>query len=567
MCFGASGAELNELSSLPRTRFASQIIALRLNVVVGDRVRRVYAYNRGTGGLLMTRHTRLLVTEIAINPVPSLSFCGYHRNMNKKLSALLCILSAFAAQVGSAEEPVRPNILFIAIDDLNDWVGCLGGHPQALTPNIDRLAKQGTLFRNASCQAPICGPSRISLLSGRYPHETGCYHQPTNAVAGDKQLVRDFLPLYFSKHGYKTLSTGKISHGVPEKDIFQITGIKGSSGPKPKKQKRFHYTPPATSFSGTQTDWGVFPEDETQMPDYQSASWAMERLDESHQSPFFLAVGFVRPHVPFYTQKKWFDRFPLDSLVLPKIPLDDLKDIPLTGRAVNHAANYPAPDWLRADNNRQLKLCVQAYLACVAFVDHQVGRVLNALNESRYADNTVVVLFSDHGYHLGEKEVVAKHTTWEESARVPLIVSVPGSEQTTTVDKSVGLIDIYPTLVELAGLPAQGQNSGASLVPLLSNPKADWRDGTLLAWGRGNFSYRTQRYRYIQYADGSEELYDHHSDPHEWNNLVGVSKHHAKIKNFRRQIPTNRKPLHPATSGKPHNAWFQNYLRENGIPR
>ena len=485
--------------------------------------------------------------------------------MRTTLAVLLCIIGTPAVQVCSANDLERPNVLLIAIDDLNDWVGCLGGHPQAHTPNIDRLAKQGTLFSNANCQAPICGPSRISLLSGKYPHETGCYHQPTKAVADDEQLVSRFLPLHFSRHGYKTLSTGKVSHGVPEKDIFQVTGIKGSSGPKPRNQRRFHYAPPRTSFSGTQTDWGIYPEDETLMPDHQSASWAIQRLEERHDSPFFLAVGFVRPHVPFYTQQKWFDLFPLESLVLPEIPIDDLKDVPLTGRAVNHAANYPQPAWLRANDNGQLKLCVQAYLACVAFVDYQVGRVLDALSASKYADNTIILLFSDHGYHLGEKEVVAKHTAWEESARVPLIVSVPGMKQIGIVDKSVGLIDIYPTLVALAGLPAQTENSGASLVPLLRNPEADWRGGTLMAWGRGNFSYRTHRYRYIQYTDGSEELYDHGADPHGWHNLAGLTEQTPRITRLRKQIPTTPSPLHPATSGKPHNAWFQAYLRENGI--
>lgn len=496
---------------------------------------------------------------------PDLEISGGHPTVKMKLTILLCVMSTCAVPVCGAADFERPNILLIAIDDLNDWVGCLGGHPQAHTPNIDRLARQGTLFTNANCQAPICGPSRISLLSGKHPHETGCYHQPTPAVAKDRNLVRNFLPLHFSRHGYKTMSTGKISHGVPEKDIFQITGIKGRSGPKPKNQRRFHYTPPETSFSGTQTDWGVYPEDESKMPDHQSASWAIQKLQEEHDSPFFLAVGFVRPHVPFYTQQKWFDRFPPESLVLPEIPVDDLQDVPPIGRAVNHAPNYPQPEWLRANDNLQLRLCVQAYLACGSFVDDQVGRVLDALEASSYADNTIVVLFSDHGYHLGEKEVVAKHTIWEESARVPLIVSVPNMIQSRRVDRSVGLIDIYPTLVALAGLPAQADNSGDSLMPLLRNPNAEWRGGTLLSWGRGNFSYRTQRYRYIQYADGSEELYDHAADPHGWKNLAEVPEHSSRIKDLRKCIPRTLSPLHSATSGRPHNAWFQAYLREHGI--
>lgn len=177
-----------------------------------------------------------------------------------------------------------------------------------------------------------------------YPHETGCYHQPTKAVAKDKRLVNRFLPLHFSGNGYSTLATGKISHGVAEKVIFQVTGIKGSSGPKPTTPPRFHYTPPKTGFSGTQTDWGVYPNEESQMPDHLSASWAIEKLQEKRDSPFFLAVGFVRPHVPFYTQQQWFDRFPIESLVIPAIPTEDLKDVPPIGRAVNEAPNYPTPE-------------------------------------------------------------------------------------------------------------------------------------------------------------------------------------------------------------------------------
>ena len=481
---------------------------------------------------------------------------------------LLALLLLLPSPLVAEDE--RPNVLFLAIDDLNDWVGCLGAHPQVKTPNIDRLAERGTLFTNAHCQAPICGPSRASLLSGLHPHVTGVYQQPTSGMNKDEKFFhRQLLPQYFRQHGYRTLGAGKITHGYSNDRAFEIYGPKGSSGPKPENGFRFHYHLPDVPYTGTQTDWGAFPENDQEMPDHKVASWAVKQLREEQESPFFLAVGFVRPHVPFYVPEKWFEDYPLDSLVLPEARIDDLEDVPETGRAIHELPKYPKLAWLQEDDDRQWKLCVQAYLACISFVDHQVGRVLDALDASPHADNTVIVLFSDHGYHLGEKDRVSKQTLWEESTRVPLIVVRPKSqasvEDARMVSRNVGLIDLYPTLLELCDLPVRKKNQGESLLRLMEDPDAEWREATLTAYPRGSYALRSDRYRYIRYEDGSEELYDHHSDPHEWTNLAGTGTSEELLESFRELLPKKEAPYHEATSPRPINAWFDTHLKEQGV--
>ena len=468
----------------------------------------------------------------------------------------------------------KPNVLFIVIDDLNDWVGCLDGHPQARTPNIDRLAKRGTLFVNAHCQGPICGPSRASLLSGRYPHTTGVYQQPAGkAMERDKTFFHGQMVSHtFAGHGYRTLAVGKITHGYPAKLAFDSYGGKfDGSGPKPSGGRRFNYHLPDVPWTGTQTDWGAFPEKDDDMSDHKSADWAVERLAGESREPFFLAVGFIRPHVPFYVPQKWFDLFPLDAVMLPPVRNDDLLDLPEYSRRFHQLPKYPKLAFLQRNDNEQFRKCVQAYLACVAFVDHQVGRVLDALDNGPHAGDTVVVLFSDHGYHLGEKDRVSKHSLWEESARVPLIVA-PAKSQGGRFGKAgqrcakpVGLIDLYPTMLEMCGLPAKKSNQGDSLVPLLGNPTADWRFATLTTYALGNHSLRSERHRYLRFEDGSEELYDHADDPNEWINLAARPKYAKLLKRFRRELPTEEAPYHPAVRSGAVNAWFAEHLRRHGV--
>ena len=468
----------------------------------------------------------------------------------------------------------KSNALFIAIDDLNDWVGCMDGHPQALTPNIDRLAQRGMLFTNAHCQGPICGPSRASLLSGFYPHRTGIYQQPGGkAMEKDEEFFHGrMISQYFSSHGYRTWGVGKIAHGYSDKKLFDVYGSKFSgSGPKPPKGKRFNYYPPEVPWTGTQTDWGAFPEQDEDMTDHKVADWAVERLALESDKPFFLAAGFVRPHVPFYVPQKWFDLFPPDQIKLPPVRMDDLSDVPETSRRMHELPKYPNLDFLRKNDDEQFRKCVRAYLACIAFVDHQVGRVLDALDQGPHAEDTTVILFSDHGYHIGEKDRVSKHSLWEESTRVPLVV-VPAKSQVADFEKKgmvcskpVGLIDLYPTLLEMCGLPANKKNEGMSLVPLLSNPSQEWRFAVLTTYARGNHSLRSERYRYMRMEDGTEEFYDHQTDPNEWINLAGKKKHAGEIKKFRSVLPRNEAPYHPSVRSAPTNAWFKEHLSRNGL--
>jgi arylsulfatase A-like enzyme len=442
-----------------------------------------------------------------------------------------------------------PNILIISIDDLNDWVGCMGGHPQAKTPNIDRLAQRGILFTNAHCQAPICGPSRTSLWTGYYPHQTGVYGQIRSKNLAKHPAIKDnpdrYISTYFKKHGYKTMAVGKLFHGDAGVDAFDTYGGKlGVFGPKPKK--RFNYNhPPQHS---TQTDWGAYPDRDEDMPDHKVADWAVDQLAKAHDKPLFLAVGFWRPHVPFYVPQKWFDMFPLEEIVEPEIKDDDLDDIPPISKRVHAVPMMPQLDWMREQD--QIDDATQAYLACVAFVDHQVGRVLDALEQSTIADNTIVVLWSDHGYHLGEKHRWAKHGLWEEATKVPLIFAGPGITGNNASSASVGLIDLYPTLTDLAGLPVNENNQGMSLTPLM-DPESDvgWDRPILTTYSYGNHALRDARYRYIRYEDSSEELYDHRNDPNEWTNLANNPGQASTLERFRALLPTEQSAWHPDSRG------------------
>ena len=306
------------------------------------------------------------------------------------------------------------------------------------------------------------------------------------------------------------------------------------------------------------------------MPDHQTADWAIKTLAEKHDKPFFLAVGFVRPHVPFYVPKKWLDEFPLDAVELPKFQLNDLDDVPATGRQVHELPKYPNLATLTANDNEQFSKCVQAYLACGLFVDHQVGRVLEALEQSDYAENTVIVLFSDHGYHLGEKDRVSKHSLWEESTRVPLVVVANKNSELaktagTRSSKPVELLDIYPTLTEICGLPPKDSNQGRSLIPLMKSPESDWSYAALTTYAKDCHALRSERFRYIRYEDHSEELYDHEHDPDEWDNLAGDPEYAELLMRFRFELPQRTAAYHPSTKKAPINLWFKDHLKRNGI--
>lgn len=441
----------------------------------------------------------------------------------------------------SASVRERPNVLFIAIDDLNDWVGCLGGHPQAITPSLDALADSGMLFENAHCQAPICTPSRSSLLSGRYPSTSGLYFLAPQYREAETLRDMTSLPQYFKEHGYASLGAGKIFHTDGDPYSFdEYGGNMGSFGPRPEKKISLPKGHPLW-------DWGAYPDNDAEMPDYKISQWAIRKLEEDYDAPFFLFIGFYRPHVPMYVPQKWFDMHPRDKIILPDAPREDLDDIPKYALELTYAAAAPRHAYVLELN--EWDHAVQAYLACVTFVDQCVGNVLKALRAGKYADNTLVVLWGDHGFHLGEKCRWGKRSLWEESTRAPLIFAGPGVPRGLRCRKPVGMIDLYPTLLDLCGLPPRQEVEGQSLRPLLNDPLSAWDRPVLTTFGPNNHSLRSERYRYTRYADGSEQLYDHDNDGGERNNLAGESGMAAVIKDFQQWLPReNREPL-PGSTG------------------
>lgn len=442
----------------------------------------------------------------------------------------------------------KPNVLFIAVDDLNDWIGCMKGHPNTLTPNIDKLATRGTLFTNAHCQAPICGPSRASLMTGLLPSTTGIYGQIEDddiRKSNSATLKCTFLPEYFKQNGYKTMGIGKLFHRHAPKDVFDISGGRVPGfGPKPEKRMNWEGKS-GPDYGGTSTDWGAFPERDEDMPDYQSTQWAKERLAEDHEKPFFLAIGFLRPHVPWHVPQKWFDLHPANELEMPPYLPSDYDDIPEIGKQIADLPMMPTTEW--AIQNDEWKNIVQAYLACISFVDHYVGEILQALDKSKYAKNTIIVLWSDHGYHIGEKNRFGKHSVWEEATRTPLIISAPGFNSGQICRKPVGGVDIYPTLLDLCGFSPNPQNEGHSLTPLLKNASANWNNVAITTYGRNIHAIRDENFRYIRYEDGSEELYDHRSDHDEWHNMANSDTYAEEKKRLLKYLPEVNEPWAPTS--------------------
>jgi arylsulfatase A-like enzyme len=436
---------------------------------------------------------------------------------------------------GKEKTKDKPNVLMICVDDLNDWIGCMGGHPLAKTPNIDKLASRGILFTNAHCQVPLCGPSRASLLSGLRPSTTGIYGQIKDGdirSANEQTKKAVFLPEYFRNNSYHTMGIGKIFHDHAPIGVFEESGGREKGfGPLPPNGKKFHWDK-----KRTQTDWGAFPETDQEMPDYHSAQWTIERLKQKHTKPFFLSVGFIRPHVPWYVPEKWFDKFPIETVTTPPYKKDDRNDLPPIALQVDDLPMMPTTEW--AIENHQWQNMVQAYLACVSFVDNCVGEVLNELEKSDYKNNTIVILWSDNGYRLGEKGTFAKQCLWNEATRVPLIISLPGTKKPVKCDQPVELLDIYPTLTDLCGLPANTANEGKSLKPLMNKNFGHSENYAVSTYGQNNHAVISKNYRYIRYEDDSEELYELKTDPNEWNNIADKPQNKSIKKQHKKQLPS-----------------------------
>jgi arylsulfatase A-like enzyme len=442
----------------------------------------------------------------------------------------------------------RPNVLMIAIDDLNDWTGFLGGHPDVLTPHMDALAQQGRNFTNAHCAVPVCSSSRVSVMSGLAATTHGSYELGANYEDLPALKSIPILQQYFKDQGYLTLAGGKVlHHGFTGELAAAIdhTLLERRRGDRPPQ--------PLNLPAGWSKAWdsGAWPETDAGMYDHQLAHRAADALKQDFDQPFFMSVGFFRPHVPLHVPQKWFDLYDRETLTLPANPLVDLEDLPANFLSINDYAVAPTQtDVTETNMHRAL---THAYLASISFVDDCVGIVLDALKNSPHADNTVIVLWSDHGFHLGEKQHWAKRTLWEESTRVPLIVAGPGITPGSPTAQPASILDIYPTLVALTGVPQLDHLEGISLQPQLDDPTTPRNHPAITSSYFGNHSIRTRDWRYIRYRDGAEELYDHRTDPDEFNNLANDPTHQALCAQLAKWLPTTAVPEFKTKSERPHN--------------
>ncbi|MBI5774614.1 MAG: sulfatase [Verrucomicrobia bacterium] len=460
-----------------------------------------------------------------------------------KIFPLLPLLACLCVLGGSASAGAnKPNVLFIAIDDQNDWIGCMGGHPQVKTPNIDRLAKRGTLFLNAHCQAPLCNPSRSSLLTGLRPSSTGIYGLQPGIRDVEQTKNHVTLPQTFTSAGYHTFNAGKIYHSgsIKPKDQPAEFNTWARPGGKPRPPKPFANLPEPRHPA---MDWGAWPERDEDAPDYAVASAAIEALKNAPKDkPFFIAAGFALPHVPCYAPQRWFDLYPDATLQMPPVLENDRDDTPRFSWYLHWKLPEPRLHTLKERN--EWRPLVRAYLASTSFMDAQLGRVLDALEATGRADNTIVVVWGDHGWHLGEKAITGKNTLWDRSTRVPFIFAGPGVAKAAKCGRPVELLDIFPTLLEMAGFPARADLEGHSLVPQLKNANAPREWPAITTHNHDNHGIRTERWRYIHYADGSEELYDMKADPNEWKNLAGDKKFADVKRDMAKWLPkVNKKPV------------------------
>ncbi|MEQ8849924.1 sulfatase [Botrimarina sp.] len=478
-----------------------------------------------------------------------------------------------AHDAGAATEPTadRPNVLFVSIDDLNDWVGVLEGHPDARTPNIDRLAERSVVFSNAYCTSPLCNPSRAAVFSGRLPTATGVY---TNSD-GDVRKARPdlkLLPTVFRDNGYATFGAGKLLHqssrALFEEGFFphlrwspfDPRQVKYEADELPRKgtEAQSHEATLAgrtvslplngmpsdrnpESDRGESFDWGALPVDDAAMGDGKLTDWGADLLRREHDRPFFMAIGYYRPHIPLFAPERYFELIgAAERIPLPPFNREDLDDLGPYARRTALEADTAGAHRTVVEHG-QWREAVKAYLACIAFIDAQVGELLDALDEGPNGRDTIVVLWSDHGWHLGEKQHWGKWTLWERSLHVPLMVALPGQPEHARGrrEEAVSLVDLYPTLVDLCGLTdAPEQLDGQSLAPLLGRGAlADSEERVALSMMRaGDYSLIDPPWHYIRYNDGSEELYDWRTDKNEWRNLAGERSYNSELERMREQL-------------------------------
>ncbi len=455
-----------------------------------------------------------------------------------------------------ADETNRPNVLFIGVDDLNAWAMGLSDYSAAATPNMNRLAKRGVVFSNAHCAAPACNPSRVSVMTSVSPSTSGVYLNGQDWRECSRLKGLTTLPKLFREHGYEVKGGGKLYHAAN----LSKAGLEGFLDAEPwheyfpskSRQLADEFVPAKHSvngsndFYGGRFDWNALDIDDAEMGDAKVVAWARGQLSQKHDKPLFLGVGIYRPHIPWYTPKKWFDKYPLNAIQLPKTLTGDIDDIPAAGQEMSKHAWH---QWLV--HNNKWPEAVQAYLASVSFADAMVGELIDALDNGPLAGNTIVVLWSDHGYHLGHKQHWEKRVLWEQATRVPLVIADRRIDTAgRRCDRPVSLLDVYPTLADLCDLDSPKHVEGQSLKPLLVNPLTPSERAVVTTQAKGNHAVRSQNWRYIRYADGSEELYDHRNDPQEFHNLADKPGNSDVIKQLAVHLPATDAPMDPVQKSK-----------------
>ncbi len=472
---------------------------------------------------------------------------------------IFCFVVVHSLVVCPASAKDRPNVIFFAVDDLCDWVGAMG-YRQAVTPNMDALAQRGVLFTNAHTAGVFCAPSRSAIFTGRFASTTGCY---TNQVYHRDHPELRPLQVSFSLAGYRTFGAGKIFHhpagfvdlrGWTEFFLRNKAARRegwpldswGKDTPLPKPFPNSIYNRGRKITGGLFLEWAALPNDrEEQMADTKRVNWACEVLKRKHDKPFFLAVGLYAPHFPNYAPKKYFDLYNAKKIKLPPYKEDDLDDLPpkIRRQKINRKKKHHE----RLKKLGAIQDAIHGYLAATSYADAMLGRLLRALQDSPYADNTIIVIWSDHGYHHGEKGDWGKHTLWERTSNVPFIWAGPGIASGAKVDATVSLIDMYPTFVEMCDLKKVKGLEGTSLANTLKNPKTAKDRNVFLPYLQpGGYAIINQKWRYIHYSDDTEELYDVRKDPQEWKNLAKIKGFATVKEQLRASAPQKFAPPGPA---------------------
>jgi len=474
-----------------------------------------------------------------------------------RIPGLLLFIATVWTGSSTCAEAAKPDVLFFVVDDLNDWTSLFDADAPIKTPNLQRLAERGMFFTKAYCVSAACNPSRTATLTGLRPSTTGAYGNKSDwrrAVKDRKTIMQRFMAA-----GYDVRGAGKIFHHQlagafhDDESFHDFQHIRPQLYPPEKLNK-------APKYGTRNTDWGEWPERVEDSIDYLTVKYCVEALGKpSGRKPLFLACGIYKPHSPFFAPSQYHE--PYRDITLPPRKEDDWSDLPAGAATLLRSKKWFWQGMTKVEGQRKgaYQGFIRSYAACAAFADEQVGRVLDALDKRPGADQAIIVLWSDHGFHLGEKDHIEKFALWEKTNHIPFIVVAPGvARPGSRCERPVDMTALYPTLLELCALPADPACEGVSLVPLLKDPSAKWERPAIMTYMRGNHAVRSDRWRYIRYADGSEELYDHDGDPREWTNLAGderfedvIAKHRKWMpKNEAQQVADYRKPIEKSGAGR-----------------